>query len=413
MIRKLRRKFILIAMTALTLVMVLLAGIVNLVNWISVRNELKDTLTFLTESEGTFMRDKPGDRLEGKPRHTRSTVSEAAWFAVFYDAEGRIRSLNLQNMTDADEDTASALALQAYQSGKTEGFLQDYLYRIRTEGPSGKPMAVFLDCETRLAAVRSLALISVLTCVGGILLAFGIVVLASGRVIRPMLKNMEQQKRFITDASHELKTPLTIISANMDLLEPELKGNQWIRSTRKQVSQMSRLVEELVYLSRLEEENAPLQTEPLELRPLTEETAEPFAAMAEYHGQKLTVRIDGDPVIRGDRSGIQRLISVLCDNAVKYAVPDSTILLTVRPEGRNVILSVSNRTARPLSKEECDRMFDRFYRADPSRNKEKLKGFGIGLAIAAALAEKHGGSIRADMEDEDWLCITCRLPKAD
>ena len=144
-----------------------------------------------------------------------------------------------------------------------------------------------------------------------------------------------------------------------------------------------------------------------------QETAEPFAAMAEYQGKGLTVNVEEGLAIRGDRPSIQRLISVLLDNAVKYASAEGTIHVGARSEGRHALVTVSNDVHQPLTSDQCRQLFDRFYRADPSRNKDQKSGFGIGLAIAAAIVEKHGGVITAAMEGEKRLVFTCKLPKAN
>ena len=409
MIRKLRHRFIRIALIALTVAMLLVTGIVNAVNWLSVRAELHETLDFLVENGGTEIRGGPGSRLMGKSKHTRNFVSESKWFAAFLNADGSIRMMNLQNMTDADEETAAQLVAEATAGGGASAFLQDYLYHV-SPAPNGGSMIVFLNCETRLAAVRSLALISGLACLGGILLAWLFVALASRAAIAPIIRNMEQQKQFITNASHELKTPLTVISTNMQLLNGDVPDNPWVRSTLKQTGLMRHLVEELVYLSRMEEENAPLKMETLALDALLRETAEPFADMAEFAGKRLEVRAAQETPVTGDRASIQRLMSILLDNAVKYAAPEGVIGAETLTDGRNAVLRVGNPVAEPLTREQCGRLFDRFYRADPSRSKDQQGGFGIGLAIAAAIAEKHGGTIRAAMEG-DRLVFTCQLPR--
>ncbi len=406
MIRRLRRRFIRIALIALTVAMVLVTGVVNLVHWVSVRGELQDTLDFLVDMGGMDAPGK-GGRLTGKPKHTRNVVSEASWFSVFLDARGQIRVMNLNSMTDADEDTAAALAQEALASGRETGWLSDYLYRMTDTG--GARMLLFLNCETKRTAAVTLACISGAACLGGILLAWLIVSLASRRAIGPIIRNMEQQKQFITNASHELKTPLTVISTNMQLLQMEAPGSPWVASTQKQTAQMRRLVEELVYLSRLEEEGAPLAMEPLRLDSLLIDAAEPFRDMAEFAGKRLTVRADAPVTVTGDRASLERLLSTLLDNAVKYGAPEGEITAEVRQEGRQAVLTVTNPVTEPLTRDQLSQMFNRFYRADPSRSKDRQEGFGIGLAIAAAIAEKHGGTIEARMAGDTALAMVCRL----
>ena len=410
MIRQLQQRFIRIALIALTIAMVLVVSVVNAANWFSVRGELAETLSFLSENEMFSTRDAIFGRMPGKNRHVRNLISESSWFSVHFDQRGEMRNINLLNMIGADEETALTLAQQALQSGKETGFLQDHLFLVRGN-PMGGQTVLMLNCETKLAAVRTLGLISALACLGGILLAFVLVTLASRKAIEPIIRNMEQQKQFITNASHELKTPLTVITTNMDLLQMDQPGNPWVSSTQKQAAQMRRLVDELVYLSRMEEENAQLAMESLPFDQVLEETAEPFAAMAEYQGKTFRIEREKDLTVQGDRASVQRLLTTLLDNAVKYAAPEGGILVKAEGDGKYAVLTVENTVEKPLTEDQCRQLFDRFYRADPSRNKEKQNGFGIGLAIAAAIVEKHGGRISAAMETEDRLRFTVKLPK--
>ena len=197
----------------------------------------------------------------------------------------------------------------------------------------------------------------------------------------------------------------------MELLEMEIPDNQWVHSTQKQTALMRHLVDELVYLFRMEEENAPLTIEKLNLYDLLTDTADPFMAMAEFKGLEMHLEAEKNLPVNGDRESLQRLFSILCDNAVKYAISEGAILIGGRTDGRHVILSFSNEVAEPLSKTQCESLFQRFYRADSSRSKTKHKGFGIGLAIAAAIMEKHEGTIRAVMENNNRLVITCMFPR--
>ena len=190
----------------------------------------------------------------------------------------------------------------------------------------------------------------------------------------------------------------------------EQPDSSWVKSTQRQTAQMRHLVDELVYLSRMEEENAPLTPEIISVAPFLREAAEPFCAMAEYQGKLMTVEAEEALNIRGDRASLQRLLSTLLDNAVKYASEEGAISVRAVGEGRNAVLTVANDVPQPLTEEQCGQLFDRFYRADPSRSKDRQNGFGIGLAIAAAIVEKHGGNIFAAMEGGQ-LVFTCRLPK--
>ena len=420
MIRKLQNRFVRIAVLVLTAAMVTVVGIINTANLIIVRSELAGTVRELAEnsipergpkapggpdSRVSQERQPGGEPEEGdwgwmteRSRHFRNLVSESGWFTVYSSGDGEPRVRNLGDIPDLDEDGAKKLAAQALDSGKQSGWIQDYCFAVRDQGEFGTAV-VLMNCETRMAAVRNLALISGIACAGGILVAWLLVRLFSRKAVEPTIRNMEQQKQFITNASHELKTPLTVISTNMELLKMELPDNQWIRSTQKQTGAMRHL-----------EENPALTMEALKPGDMLREAAEPFQAMAEFSGKELRAETEDGLRITGDRPSLQRLMSTILDNAVKYTPEGGSILAEAVSEGKHAVIRVSNTVEKPLTKEQCARLFSRFYRADESRSKEKKGGFGIGLAIAAAIAEKHGGSMDARM-DGDRLVISAVLPK--
>ena len=444
MIRKLRSRFVRMAVLVLTAAMVLVVGIVNTANFLAVRSELGGTVQALAENnappappEGEDQRKDPEQApesktsrgssgtetgrsgetresaldwgwLRGRSRHFRNLVSESGWFSVYFSEDSTAKIRALGEIPDLDEDGAKKLAAQALSSGRDAGWVQDYCFAVRKMETGGRTV-VLMNCETRMEAVRNLARISAAACAGGILIAWLLMRIFSRKAVDPTIRNMEQQKQFITNASHELKTPLTVISTNMELLNMETPDNQWVRSTQKQTASMRRLVDELVYLSRMEEENPSLNLESLSPGAMLREAAEPFQAMAEFGGKEMEVIVDDALRIMGDRASIQRLMSTLCDNAVKYTPEGGRITAEAAEEGRHAVIRVSNTVETPLSKEQCAQLFNRFYRADASRSREK-GGFGIGLAIAAAIAEKHGGTMEARMEG-DRLVISAVLPR--
>ena len=408
MIRTLQKRFFRIALLALTAAMLLVTAAANLANWIDVRAELFETLNAVSaENAGPGPGGKP--QMDKGSRRMKGMLDEARYFTVRLTPDGEVMELIAQprepELNDTDDLIARALA-----SGKESGFVGDYLFRMQPDRDGGKKIT-FLNCETRLGGVRRLLLFSLGACVLGIVLAGLFVAKASSRAVKPIEENMRRQKRFITDAGHELKTPLTVIAANMDVLELDVPDNPWVKSTQKQTALMGKLVEELVYLSRLEEQDTPLEFRTLDLSVLAEEIASPFVLMAESRGQRFTLSVPEGLRLDGDEASLSRLISILCDNALKYTPEGEAIKLFAEEDGRFVRIGTENATAEPLSIEDCGRLFDRFYRADPSRSKSERGGFGIGLAIAAAVAEKHGGSAGAELTEDGRLRIVFRLPK--
>ena len=280
-----------------------------------------------------------------------------------------------------------------------------------TEKSDGARVAVFLNAESKYSEIATLAIISLSACVAGILLAWLMVALLSNKAIKPMVENIERQKQFITDAGHELKTPLTVISANMDVLTMDMGPNEWVQSTQKQVSNMRKLVNELIYLSRMDEADSHLEQSVFDFSGAVEDVAAPFAGMAEFNGKNLLVNAGENIKICGDEQALRRLTGSLCENAVKYAPEDSDIVISLTRSGKNIVFSTENDVKEPLSEEALSHLFDRFYRGDASRSKESNSGFGIGLSIARAITEKHGGTIKARITENGRLQITCTLPE--
>ena len=414
MIRGIRRRFMRIAISVLALAMVLVAVIINGANWVNVRSELYETLGFLEEMQAQKGAMGPGPRGElptrrGNPsRHLRNMANESRFFSVTVGDDGSCALGDTTHVSEEDADSLVELATRALAGGRTSGFWGDYLFRVN--GQSGERVALFLNCETKLTRVRLLALISAVACGGCVLLAWLLVGLFSSRAIRPLVESAIQQKQFITDAGHELKPPWTVSSANIDVLTLETGENEWIRSTQKQVANLRGLVGELIYLSRLDEEDAKLQKTEVDLSKLVAESAEPFVGMAEFAGKTLNVDVEDGVHMTGDGAMLGRLVSILCDNAVKYAPEGDTIAVILARSRKGIMLITDNAVQQPMSDETLRHLFDRFYRADASRSRES-GGYGIGLSVARAIAEKHGGSIRVRQTPEGRVRFECMLGK--
>ena len=401
MIRGIRRRFIRIALAVLALAMILVVVIINAANWFNVRAELWETMTALSETGGQY-----GGK-GGRNKHMKNMLDESRYFVINASAGGGYVFSDTSRASGIDEEELYRIASEALQSGRSTGFCEEYMFAVsqRREGKT----VIFLNCETKLARVRQLALISTAACAGCICLAWLLVALFSKRAIKPLVENAVMQKQFITDAGHELKTPLTVISANMDVLALETGENEWVQSTKKQVANMRGLVNELIYLSRLDEEDAKLKREDVDLSRVVRDASEPFVGMAEFSGKTMSVEVEDSVHISGDGAALQRLTSILCDNAVKYAPEGDAIRVRLKQDKRGIAFSVENGLKQPLSQDQIAHLFDRFYRTDESRNRES-GGYGIGLSVAKAIVEKHRGTIRAvQSKDGQRIRFVCRL----
>ncbi len=426
MMKQIRIRFIRIALLALTLAMLLVAGAINVVHFINTTNELNETLDYIVENEIANVQKKQDKavfqqgnddnsfalqkREKGNNHHMNTRLEESRYFIAIQNTDGELVLGAGSKETEYSQEELLEIAEDVLSSNADSGYTGNYVYRV-TDKNDGSRAAIFLNCESKKAGVISLALISLGACVTGVLLSLLLVALLSKRAIKPMMENIEQQKRFITDAGHELKTPLTVISANMDVLSMDIGANEWVQGTQKQVANMRKLVNELVYLSRMDETDSHLEKSIVDLSKAVQDVAAPFEGMAEFNGKNLMLNIEDDIKVSGDEAALRRLISTLCENAVKHAPEDSDIQISLTQSGKSVVFITENAMKEPLSEEALNHLFDRFYRGDESRSKEENSGFGIGLSIARAITEKHGGTIKAKTVDSNRLQIICLLPK--
>ena len=249
---------------------------------------------------------------------------------------------------------------------------------------------------------------SVLVGVFALLAMFILVFLFSGQAVAPVVESLEKQKRFITDAGHELKTPLAVISANVDVLELESGKSEWSSSIKNQVKRMNSLVKNLLTLSRMDEERMHVVFSDFDMSKAVKETSESFEAIAESRNKKYLMDIEDGINITGDKNAIVQLTSLLLDNSMKYSSENGSIHVLLSKD-KNIVLEVSN-TCDYIPDGNLDRLFDRFYRADSSRSRES-GGYGIGLSVARAIANSHGGEIEALRSGDRIIRFVVTLPK--
>ena len=443
MIRKLRIKFIAATMLSLFLVLALILGAINVINYNNIVKDADQTLAILSENGGRFPMEgmprdeqaqtpqqgetvqeppaKPEDAEEGQKqsapgkkdfRDAKKGMSpevpySSRYFWVLFDAEGTVLQMNTDRIISVDEETAVVYAVKVRDSAKAAGFFDEYRYAV-SESDEGMRV-IFLDCYSGRSYFRSFLIASCLIALVGMLAVFLLIFFLSKRIIRPISDSYEKQKRFITDAGHEIKTPLAIIDADAEVLETEIgEDNEWVADIRQQTKRLTGLTNDLIYLSRMEEGGQNLLKTEFSYSKALEETAQPFRSLAKVQGKELSIGVEKDLDFFGDEKSIRQLASILMDNAMKYSPEGSEVSLKAGKGSRGVYLEVENE-APEIRKEDIDHLFDRFYRADASRNSEK-GGHGIGLSMARAIAEAHGGRIHGAKVGEDRLRISVQLP---
>lgn len=418
MIRKLQIKLILTSIVSLLLVLSVIIGVINIFNYRDIVRDADGVLQLLCSTQEHQRRENIKDTPHS-PAATQQGVEnwreaggrfrspeldfEIRWFSVFLE-NGAFASCNTQHIAAIDEATAGRYALQANACSADSGFLDGYRY-LRASAENGVTRIFFLDCGRHLAGFYSVLWSSLLISLAGVAAVFCVILLLSRRIVRPFIDNYEKQRRFITDAGHELKTPLTVISADIDLAEEDCGPNEWLQDVRTQCARLSELTGSLIDLSRTEE-TAPLRRVEFPISELVSDRVLSFRWPLTAAGKTLETDIRPLLSCRGDPAAIERLVGILLDNTVKYAPHGTAVRVSLQKADRFLRLEVEN-NAEALTDEVLRDMFDRFYRGDASRS---TPGHGIGLSIAKSIVESHRGSIRAAQPGKDRLRITVLLP---
>ena len=408
MIRKLRTRLVVACMLSLLLVITVILGAVLVSSYRAVVSDADRVLALLADNQGQFpmlREDFDWDAL-GPRRQSQELGYEIRYFSVLMDAGGEVLETDTGQIAAVDEATAVRYAGQVLAQGKAAGFLQDYRYLVSSEGADTR--VIFLDCGASLVNFRGILFTSLWVAAAGLAAVLFLILILSRRLVRPLILGYEKQKRFITDAGHEIKTPIAIIQADSEVLALEQGENEWIQDIQHQIRRLSTLTNDLIYLSRMEEDQGRGKFLPLSFSQVVTETAQSFQTMAKSQNKPFALDIQPGLTMVGEEKALAQLVSVLLDNALKYAPEGGQIAVTLVRQGKYLRLTVEN-TARNITKELLENLFDRFYRGDGSRNSSQ-GGYGIGLSIAKAVVQVHRGKITASAKGEDKLLITVLLP---
>lgn len=413
MIRKLRIKLIFASMLSLLLVLAVIFGVVGSLNYKKIVTDADSILAILEANDGNFpISDHSKNEIIPEDDHPKDLHRfspelpyESRYFSVFLTENGEVATVNTGKIAAVDTATAIEYALTALHSGNSQGFIEDYRYTTYLVG--NETHIIFLDYGREMSSFRNFIFTSAGVSVVGLLAVLILLILLSDRIMKPFSENYEKQKQFITDAGHELKTPLTIIDADTEVLEMDIGENEWIHDIRTQTKRLAQLTNNLIMLSRMEE-NPQMEKIEFPISDLVEETVETFHGLAKTRNKNLTSEIQPMLSMNGDEKAIRQLVTILLDNAVKYTNDMGDITVTLKKQKNTIHLTVFN-TTDFISRESLVHLFDRFYRADQSRN-SKTGGYGLGLAIASAIVHAHKGKIAATTQDEKSLLITVSIP---
>lgn len=405
MIRKLRRRFILICTLSVLSVVLIVFFLIIILGVHSMDRNLDMLADRISDGGGRF----PADMKRPRPDMSENVTDEihgfinpetrfsTRYFTVTVDPDtGKGISADLEFIYSVSEDMALELA-ESVNGSNERGWRSHYRYKMHSD--ADKTCVIFIDGNMAISSLLQTTVITAVVLTTCAALVIALVVVISSRAMRPIAESYEKQRRFITDANHELKTPLTLILADIDIAESEIGNNEWLDDIRAEGIRMTDLVNQLVALSRMDEEGSRLHMTDVPLGELCAERASDFAVLAKAKNISFVSDVDTDIVCKGDAAMLHRLVSILLDNAVKYCDADGEIRFSLKLR-RSSACIVAENTFKSVNKLDLARLFDRFYRADEARSSG---GYGVGLSIAKAVAESHKGDICAYKKDDSHI----------
>ena len=417
--KTLQKKFVITAMAVISVLLLILLGAINGLNFWQTDRQTDRLLETLTRQAAAAPRSEPGmlpfPDMSGKrepgdffsPPVTEDHAMSARYFCVWFDREGSVARTDIGRISSVSGEEAKEYAEKIYEQGKESGRLNRFEYRRMPARDGQGELLLFLDTSAQRYA---LLLVLALSAGIGILCWFGmllLVILLSNKAILPIARNLEKQKQFVTDAGHEIKTPLAIIMANTEAMELCGGDTKWSRNIKAQTARLGGLMQNLLVLARLDEGVWELPASDFSMSRLLEEALPTFCESAALKNVLIEAKIGQGIELHSNRENLLRLVSILLDNAVKYVPKGGEIAVTLKRQGRETLLQVEN-DCEELPVDEPEKLFDRFYRGDSART-QKSGGYGIGLSAAQAIVENCKGEIRAEYRGDSRIVFTVRI----
>lgn len=402
MLKKMQWRFIRAAMASVFVVLTAIVVCINVLSYTSTTNRIDGMLNMIMErrNPGELPFGDGGGRDEWDFRRESPEMRYMMrFFSVQIDENGENINVSRDFIASISEEDAIEYAKTVLSKNKTNGFYKEYRYLVQNN--DGTEKVVFLNSANELRFIKTLLIISCATAAVSLLAVFILIAAFSKKAIEPYVRNIEMQKQFITDAGHEIKTPLTSISTSADVLAMDYGENEWITNIQKQTNRLAKLVTNLVTLSRLDEPVPFPEKTVFSLSDLLWEASESFDVLAKAKGKSFEHSIEDSLELCGDRETVRQMISILLDNALKYSDEKGNINVKAFRKKKNTVIEISNTCILPENID-LNRLFDRFYRPDKSRSTNS-GGNGIGLSIAKAAAEVSGGTITAERVNENEI----------
>ncbi len=396
MLKKLQIKFVLLTTIISVVVMILIAVSINVANYISIMSGSDEILNLIVQGEL-----KMGEPLSDREPFPREIAFTTRFFTVRSDENNEIEHIDTRNISSVSVDQALEYTNIASESGSDTGVIDNYRY-IKTQNSIGYSY-FFLDIESDILGFEQYLFYSVLIVLCAVVMIFFLSLLLSKKAVSPIVASYERQKGFITNVSHEFKTPLAIIRADCDVIEIDNGEGEWTDSIKTQITRLDTLVENLVSLTKLDEKVEIIKTD-FSLTDVISDTVAEFSAAIK--NSELNLVLDAVPNIsyRADELYIRNLISILTENAIKYSLPQTELKISLSIIGNRKVFRIQN-ACKDIEIGKHNLWFERFYRGDKSRNSE-IKGYGLGLSIARTICDLHGAKISAESKTGKEIIIT-------
>lgn len=361
--------------------------------------------TSTTEPKPTEPPSSVFDDMRPTDNEVPKSLGSIDFFIVMADENGKY--LSQLNNDDLDQSVAQNYINAILDEKATSGMVNNYqFYRL---GKDNGTLMVFTDKTSEMAMLKQLLRTTVIIGIISLIILSAVAYFISLKIMHPLKIAFNKQKQFISDASHELKTPLTVISANADVLSGEIGENKWLTYIKSQTDRMNLLVNELLNLTRLENNTSQFERTDFDLSKAINNTALPFECKAFESNKKLELNIEEGMTVNGSERHIKQMAAIFIDNAIKYSNDGGKIIVTLKKVGDKKMFSVYN-TGNGIKEAERDKIFERFYRSDDSRTHQAEGGYGLGLPIAKSIIDKHKFKLTVDNHEGQSICFIVTMP---
>lgn len=400
MIKKTQSKVFMVVMLSLSIIIISIISVINIVNY----KESKQESYMLIENASGILKQMTSSHptaplpMEDKndfDKQQRVLYWKAAQFYFVVVKDDTVIGIINENSEKYTNEEIKKYALYVSKKNKSHGSIDNLVYGIKNV--KGNKIITFMDNSISNKSLKKMFLLSLVIGIVALVFAYFISKKISLWIVKPIEETFNKQKQFISDASHELKTPLAVICANADILETEIGNNKWLTYIQTEVVSMDKLVNSLLSLARVEKERCKEEFVDFDISKVVLGGTMAFESLAYEKEVILIDDVDEKLKLKGNSEEIKQLISILIDNGIKHTKKGGKVIVSLKKRKNNIILKVKN-MGEPIAKGEEEKIFERFYRSDESRNRDS-KRYGLGLAIAKSIVEKHNGKIKVSCED--------------